>query len=148
MANGQNILNKAMTQLGKPYVYGILVDKTDPKPKAFDCAEFASWCVYQAAKILFGVDQHTDPHTADAYTGYWLADAKRLGTFISVAEAKTIAGAFILRFGVPNLGGHIVISDGEGGTVEAHSHVDGVIQGKVSDSRQFNYGILVPGIEY
>ena len=148
MAKGQDIVDRGLTQLKKPYIYGILVDKTDPDPDAFDCAEFASWCLYQVTKILYGTDQHSNPVTADAYTGYWLRDAEKLGKIIRVDQAKTIPGAFILRYGVPGLGGHIVISDGKSGTVEAHSHVDGVIRGKVTSDRRFTHGILVPGVEY
>lgn len=48
---------------------------------------------------------------------------------------------------MPKLTGHIVISKGFGGTVEAHSHNDGVINSHV-DGRRWDMGILVPGIMY
>src|SRR5208337_2508068 len=70
-----------------------------------------------------------------------------LGKIISIAEAATIPGAFVLRLAASGECGHIVVSDGKGGTVEAHSHVDGVIQ-DVLDGRRWSIGILVPGIAY
>lgn len=43
--------------------------------------------------------------------------------------------------------GHIVISDGTGGTIEAHSSRKGVIRHTLSN-RRWDAGILVPGVEY
>src|SRR5262249_53454021 len=55
--------------------------------------------------------------------------------------------AAVLR--IPRAGalGHVVISDGAGGTVEAHSTRRGVIASTLSD-RRWDMGILVPGISY
>ena len=43
--------------------------------------------------------------------------------------------------------GHIVVSDGRGGTVEAHSAKDGVIASTLA-GRRWELGILVPEIQY
>jgi N-acetylmuramoyl-L-alanine amidase len=43
--------------------------------------------------------------------------------------------------------GHIVISDGQGGMVEAHSTNSGVICHTLS-GRRWDMGILIPGISY
>lgn len=40
-----------------------------------------------------------------------------------------------------------MISDGTGGTVEAHSKADGVIKGHIA-GRRWDMGILIPEIEY
>jgi len=56
-------------------------------------------------------------------------------------------GAAVLRRPQPGAVGHIVISDGRGGTVEAHSTKLGVIASTIS-GRRWDMGILVPQIEY
>ena len=56
-------------------------------------------------------------------------------------------GAAVLRSPQPGATGHIAISDGRGGTVEAHSARDGVIASTIS-GRRWDTGILVPEIEY
>ena len=43
--------------------------------------------------------------------------------------------------------GHIVISDGKGGTIEAHSPRTGVIKSTLN-GRNWHACVLVPGIEY
>src|SRR5207245_9416403 len=55
-------------------------------------------------------------------------------------------GAVVLRNPQPGTNGHIAISDGRGGTVEAHSARTGVIASTVS-GRRWDTGILVPEIE-
>lgn len=147
MATGKDLVRLALEHLGEPYVLGALAPKDDPHWQGpWDCAEFASWCVYQIARKLYGCfDNQGDPATADAYTGYWARDARRLGKCIPVAEAARIPGAAVLRLG-PKIG-HIVLSDGRGGTVEAHSARTGVIRHTLS-GRRWDFGILVPGIAY
>lgn len=147
MATGMELVQLALRHLGEPYVLGALAPKDDPRWQGpWDCAEFASWCVYQVSRKLYGcLDNQGDPATADAYTGYWARDARTLGKAITVAEAARTPGAAVLRLG-PKLG-HIVISDGRGGTVEAHSSRTGVIRHTLS-GRRWDLGILVPGIAY
>ena len=53
----------------------------------------------------------------------------------------------MLRVPQPGAIGHIVISDGAGGTVEAHSSKDGLIQSTLT-GRRWDMGILVPSITY
>ncbi len=147
MATGTAILKKALEHLGERYVLGAVAPKNDPDwDGPWDCAEFVSWCVYQTAGLLYGCENNRgDPATADAYTGFWSRDARTLGTIISVRQAAAIPGAAVLRLG-PKMG-HIVISDGRGGTVEAHSAATGVIRHTLSD-RRWDMGILVPGVRY
>lgn len=147
MATGERIVKAALEHLGERYVLGALAPKNDPAwDGPWDCAEFASWCVYQTAGILYGCNNNQgNPATADAYTGFWGRDARTLGKQISVAEAARIPGAAVLRLGAKV--GHIVISDGRGGTVEAHSSKTGVIRHTLN-GRRWDLGILVPGVSY
>ncbi|HMA73859.1 MAG TPA: peptidoglycan-binding protein [Xanthobacteraceae bacterium] len=146
-ATGEAIVALAARHIGQTYELGELVPKNDPNwGGPWDCAEFCSWLVFQAAAELYGCAPNSkDPATADAFTGYWRDDAKAKGKIITVNEAQRIPGAFILR--VPTTIGHIVVSDGKGGTVEAMGKAFGVRRGSVS-GRVWDFGILVPSITY
>ena len=146
---GERILQLGRKHIGEPYVLGSLAPKNNPKwAGPWDCAEFASWLVFQAADVLYGCASDSgDPASADAYTGYWARDAETLGVKIGVDQAMRTPGAAVLRSPQPGATGHIVISDGRGGTVEAHSAKAGVIASTMS-GRRWDIGVLVPGIEY
>ncbi len=148
-ASGEEILRAARRHLGERYILGCAVPKSNSRwTGPWDCAEFVSWIVYQTAGILYGCSRSSgDPATADAYTGYWHEDAKTRGIRIPVRRAICTPGAAILRVPQPGANGHIVISDGEGMTVEAHSSRLGVVESTTSN-RRWDLGILVPGIEY
>src|SRR5437667_12405502 len=146
---GERILQLGRKHLGEPYVLGALAPKDNSKWKGpWDCAEFASWLVFRAAGVLYGCASDSgDPASADAYTGDWARDAETLGVKISVDQAMRTPGATVLRRPQPGAVGHIVISDGRGGTVEAHSAKAGVIASTISQ-RRWGMGILVSGNEY
>jgi len=148
-ATGARLVQLGRRHIGEPYVLGALAPKSNPKwTGPWDCAEFASWLVFQTAGRLYGcASDAEDPASADAYTGYWARDAERLGIRISVEQAARTAGAAVLRRPQPGAVGHIVISDGRGGTVEAHSTKMGVIASTLSE-RRWDMGILVPQIAY
>lgn len=147
--DGVRILQLARKHIGEPYVLGALAPKNNPQWKGpWDCAEFASWLVFQAAGVLYGCESNSaNPAIADAFTGHWARDVERLGRRISVEQAARTPGAAVLRNPQPGAVGHIVISDGRGGTVEAHSTKAGVIASTVS-GRRWDTGILIPRIEY
>jgi N-acetylmuramoyl-L-alanine amidase len=151
MAEGKDILQKGIPHVGESYIYGTIAPKDNPNWKGpWDCAEFISWCVFQAAQKLYGCDNDKGkPSTADAYTGYWRNDLKTFGIKISVAAAARTAGAIVLRFPIakPKTDGHIVISDGMGGTIEAKSHKEGVVKDTLTD-RRWDTGVLIPGVIY
>lgn len=146
-ATGKSLLRLARAHVGETYVLGAKVPKGNPEWRGpWDCAEFASWCVYQSTGKLFGCKPKLQgPDVADAYTGWWMEDAKRLRVTVSIAEAVATPGAFLLRAPEGGAIGHVVISAGDGGTVEAHSTRRGVIEGRV-DGRRWHTGVLVPGI--
>lgn len=145
---GDALVNLAARHLGEKYILGASVPKDNPNWKGpWDCAEFASWVFYQVTHQLYGChNDHGNPATADAFTGYWQRDAESIGTIVTLDQAARTPGAFVLR--TPSGGtGHIVISDGKGGTVEAHSSADGVVRLKLAD-RRWDIAILPPGISY
>ncbi|TKC03108.1 peptidoglycan-binding domain-containing protein [Pedobacter cryotolerans] len=146
---GQEILNLAKTKVGQKYVHGIVVPKNKQNYNgAWDCAEFTSYIIYQVSNKLYGCyNNGGNPAVADAYTGYWARDSNEYGKIITVDEAARIAGAIILRAPLKRKTGHIVVSDGKGGTVEAHSTKKGLIAAKLS-FRRWDYGVLVPWINY
>lgn len=149
MANGNDIYQKALTRKGQAYIEGTQVPKDDPNwTGPWDCAELCSWAVYQVATIIYGcTNDNAPPAKADAYSGSWGTDAHAKGIIISVADAAGIPGAMVLRVPNSQLGGHIVVSDGKGGTIEAKGKAWGVCQDTLSN-RRWDMGILVPGIDY
>lgn len=148
-ATGNGLVSLARKHIGERYVLGTLVPKDNGSWKGpWDCAEFFSWVVFQASGILYGCNRDFgDPATADAYTGFCDRDAKTLGQVISLDAAARTPGAAVLRVPPPGSIGHIVFSDGNGGTIEAHGSADGVIASTLAE-RRWDMGILVPGINY
>lgn len=149
MATGSNLLALAENHVGERYEHGVVPKDAPDYAGPWDCAEFASWLVYQTAGQLYGCqDNAAKPGKADAYTGAWRRDAQRIGRMVPVETAAAIPGAFLLRY-PPGSGemGHVAVSDGKGGTVEAMGRAYGVRRGKVS-GRRWNTGVLPPGIAY
>lgn len=149
MTDGEKLLALAETRIGEKYV-NVLVPKNNPNWHGpWDCAEFMSWLVYQVGGFLYGcVDNHGNPATTEAYTGAWQRDVQALGKRIEWREAATIKGAMLLRYPpAPGKMGHIVVSDGAGGTVEAMGKAYGVRRGQIS-GRVWDTGVLVPGLTY
>src|SRR5580765_2605344 len=134
---GQHILKLARRHVGESYVFGAFAPKDNPKWKGpWDCAEFASWLTFQVARTLYGCDANSgQPGVADAFTGFWQRDAQALGIVVSLDDASRTPGAFVLRNPAPGAIGHVVVSDGAGGTVEAHSTNKGVIASTLAGRR-------------
>lgn len=146
---GNDIVLLGDKHVGEPYALGARVAKDNADYKGpWDCTEFVSWLYYQVFGILYGCDNNQgNPHTYETYSGSWARDAHALGQIITVEEAKATPGAAILRFAGSGEVGHIAVSDGNGGTVEAHGHTDGITN-SVVDGRRWDMGILVPGVTY
>ncbi len=147
--SGADFLQLAAKHIGEKYHLGIRVPKDNAKwTGPWDCAEFVSWVVFQSSEILYGCFNNSgNPATADAFTGFWDRDAAGLGHIVTIEEAGRTPGAAVLRR--PQAGGigHVVLSDGKGGTIEAHCTKDGVIRYTLA-GRRWDFGILVPGIDY
>jgi putative peptidoglycan binding protein len=143
---GSDLVKLALGHVGERYVLGITVPKDNPNWHAgFDCAELCSYLVYQATGKLYGCTG-SEPATADAYTGFWARDAEAIGLKVSVETAARTPGAFVLRVPMRTKLGHIILSMGDGRTVEAHSTARGVIIGELG-GRRWDVGVFVPGIE-
>lgn len=148
MATGEDILALAKKHVGEKYILGARAPMANAKWKGpWDCAEFTSWCLFQATGILFGTEPTDDPVRADAFTGFWARQATLANAKVPVEDAAAIVGAFVLRQPVPGRIGHIVISDGAGGTIEAHSSATGVIKSSLN-GRRWDTGVLPPGVTY
>jgi len=148
MITGADILAEAKGRLGDAYVFGALTPVGAPDPRVFDCSKLASWAVYQAARLIYGADNDAgNPREVYGGTIYWNRDARSKGVIVSLEEAAASPGAAVLRLASDSLCGHIVFSDGLGGTVEAHSTAAGVIASTLH-GRRWDLGILVPGVQY
>lgn len=148
MKTPQNLIEFAKTLIGSKYVLGAVVPKDQASYHGpFDCAEFVAYCNYQVFGILYGCDHDNQVNNADAYTGYFKRDSEKLGRVITVAEAAQIPGAIILRFPAPGAIGHVVLSQGNGKTIEANCTKYGCIESSIT-GRRFDIGILLPGVVY
>ncbi len=121
---GQALVNQAMKQVGKRYIFGYETKLSDPSPPAFDCSELVEHSLYQIG-VKF-VD------------GSWNQIAKC--TKISVAQGLRTPGALLYK------PGHIVISRGDNTTIEAKGRNYGV--GVFSALNRFNQAGLVPALIY
>ncbi len=144
--NAADVFALAIKHLNEPYVLGARAPMANSKWKGpWDCAEFASWCLFQSTGILFGVQPRNNPVTADAFTGFWADQAQDANAIVPIETAARTIGAFLVRKPATGKIGHIVISDGQGGTVEAHSSATGVIRSTLAN-RRWDMGIVIPGV--
>jgi N-acetylmuramoyl-L-alanine amidase len=92
LASGEQIVDIARRHQGERYVLGVSVPKNNPGWKGpWDCAEFASWVVFQVTGRLYGCERDFgDPSTADAFTGFWERDATQLGEAVSIERAAEV----------------------------------------------------------
>src|SRR5260370_26980726 len=121
MAKGVDLLSLAAQHVGEKYLLGAPVPKDNASWKGpWDCSEFVSWCIFQTSGRLYGcLYNDAGPAAAKAYTGAWGDDSRRLGAMISLLQAARTPGAAVLRYPQPAAHGHIVLSDGNGGAIEA-----------------------------
>jgi N-acetylmuramoyl-L-alanine amidase len=139
---GDDIVSLGDKHVGEPYALGALVPKDNPNYRGpWDSADFVSWIYYQAIGTLYGCD------SVNEHCDFWDRDANKKGQIVTIEEAKSTPGAVILRLAGNGTVGHIVISDGNGGTIEAHGREDGIIN-SVVDGRRWDMGVLVPGVTY
>lgn len=128
MATADEFVNLALSQRGKPYVWGA------EGPNGFDCSGLVDWCCSQ-----LGVSM---PRTAAEQ----LAACKAAGTTLPVPAATLTRGALLFRVG-SGATNHVVISLGTGNTIEAMGKAYGVrIGGTVG--RVWTGAGLVPGLTY
>jgi len=140
---GQDVVKLARQHVGDPYAFGVRANLEDPDYQGpWDCAEFASWCVYQCYQIKFGLTVYGDP-----YTGAWIEQGRRRAAEICPDLASYLSGAFLIRAPRAGLPGHVAISDGQGGTIEALNRNKGVVSGRIQ-GRHWDAACLLPGVRY
>ena len=73
MITGIDVVKLANKHLGEQYILGAFAPKDNEKWKGpWDCAEFASWVLFQTTGLLLGcTNNDANPATADAYSGAW-----------------------------------------------------------------------------
>jgi len=142
---GEMILAQAETHLGQRYVLGARADLNDPNYAGpWDCAEMITFDVKMVTGKIYGaLTPETNP---DPWTGAWYADMKA-GKVIEIPleQAMQTPGAILLRFDKQVQ--HIVFVGRNRTTVEARGAAYGVCR-HVVDGRGFQYGILIPNVEY
>lgn len=132
---GSAIVGKAMTQAGDPYIFGYEVDLDDPDPEAFDCSELVQWVCAQL---------RVKPTMPDGAAGQY-DHCKKQGTLVSIEKAVKTVGALLFR--ISSSGNHVVISRGDGSTIEAKGSAYGVgVFGTVG--RGWTAAALIPGVKY
>jgi cell wall-associated NlpC family hydrolase len=140
-ATTQQFLDAALSQQGKPYVWGATASASDPSPPAFDCSELTKWAAARAGVTI--------PDGA-AHQYVWL---KQQGATMTVQQALQTPGALLFHFASepqPGLGSeppvaHVAISLGNGMTMQAKGHAYGV--GVFPAGNEFNYAGMIPGMQ-
>jgi len=140
-ATTQQFLDAALSQQGKPYVWGATASASDPSPPAFDCSELTKWAAARAGVTI--------PDGA-AHQYVWL---KEQGATMTVQQALQTPGALLFHFASepqPGLGSeppvaHVAISLGNGMTMQAKGHAYGV--GVFPAGNEFNYAGMIPGMQ-
>lgn len=147
---GAELVVLAAEKIGQVYVLGanVLLDERGYEGP-WDCAEFASWLAYQATDRLYGcIDNGAPVAAAEPFSGGWASDIRiGLVTSIPVEDAFSIAGAVLVRAPAKARIGHVAISDGDGGTVEAHSARVGVAR-RPARGRTWTHAGLIRGVSY
>jgi len=138
------IVELARQHIGERYVLGSHVPYDNPGHTGpWDCAEFATWLVYQSHGMLLGLRPRSLTR-GDAYTGFWMDDADRFGLRISIAQALSTPGAMLCRSGLSGRIGHIALCVGDGqNVVEAASRDLGVVE-QSGLRRPWDTGIRIP----
>lgn len=121
------MVQAALAQKGKAYVYGAEVKASDTHAKAFDCSELVEWAVSQAGGYI--------PDGSQAQREY----CRKHKTTLPVEEAIKTRGALLFT------DSHVAISLGDGMTIEAANSKKGVCSLKAA-GRGWKEAGLVPGL--
>jgi peptidoglycan hydrolase-like protein with peptidoglycan-binding domain len=147
---GRDVIDIGSTRVGQKYILGAQVPLNNPNWKGpWDCAEFTSWCAYQAYGLIFGAGNVTKVAKAEPYSGHWYDDARKRGTVITWKEALKIPGAALIRAPADGKIGHVAFAIGDGNkTLEARGAAFGVgIFGNAA-RRAWTIGCLLPNVDY
>lgn len=134
------VLETAISQFGKKYVYASAPSPTIKNPPSFDCSGYTRW--------VLGRNGITAP-AGSWNQAMWCRDR---GLLVSVQDAINTPGA--LLFGGPNNGysgygpsGHVAFSLGNGKTAEARGSTDVVGSWSIYN-RPWTNAALIPGVTY
>lgn len=147
---GAELVSLARTKLKQQYVLGADVPLDDPAYAGpWDCAELVSWLAFQATRRLLGcVDNSAPVGRAEPFSGGWASDIRHgVVDSIPIDEAIRTAGAVLVRAPKGARLGHVALSTGDGGTIEAHSARLGVIEG-TARGRAWTHAGLIRGVTY
>lgn len=147
---GQDVIDIGSSRVGQAYVLGAQVPLDNAGWKGpWDCAEFTSWCAYQAYGLIFGAGKVTKVAKAEPFSGHWYTDAKSRGRVIRWQDALRIPGAAVIRAPVPGKIGHVAFALGDGArTLEARGKDFGVGIFDGAPQRAWSIGCLLPGVDY
>jgi hypothetical protein len=147
---GQDVIDIGTSRVGQVYVLGAQVPLDNANWKGpWDCAEFTSWCAYQAYGLIFGAGKVTKVAKAEPFSGHWYAEAKSRGRVIRWQDALQIPGAAVIRAPAPGKIGHVAFALGDGTrTLEARGKDFGVGIFDGALQRAWSIGCLLPGVDY
>jgi cell wall-associated NlpC family hydrolase len=139
----------AMAHLGEDYDFGADVPLDNGAWRGpWDCAEFASWLVYQMTGTVMGCTNNAAPlKTAEPYSGAWARDAEASARQVPLEKAGSTRGAVLVRKPRQGKIGHVAISRGDGTTIEAMDTNHGVAVGKIA-GRKWDFCVKIEGIAY
>lgn len=148
--SGQDVIEIGTSRSGQAYVLGAHVPLDNPNWKGpWDCAEFASWCAFQAYGLIFGAGKVTQVAKAEPYSGHWFSDARTRARTIRWQDALHIPGAALIRAPAPGKIGHVAFALGDGEhTLEARGQQFGVGTFDGAMQRAWSLGCLLPGVDY
>jgi len=136
MTTGADVVAKAMTQKGKPYIFGYEVNLDDPNPKAFDCSEFIQWISHQLK---------TKPEMPDGAANQ-KEFCRKQKTMVDMHKAVNTPGALLFRISEES-GNHVVIVKSKTQTIEARGKAYGVGCFPIN-GRTWTHAALIPGVTY
>ncbi|WP_306015295.1 CHAP domain-containing protein [Oceanicaulis sp. MMSF_3324] len=123
---GEDLVQHASRHVGEAYQLGAVADFDDPHYAGpWDCADFVSWCVYQTFGVRLGLTA-----AGHAYSGAWIGWAETPANALALEVAHDTPGAILVRRAHHYGAGHVAISDGRGGTIEARGVRYGVVRAK------------------
>ncbi|HEU5046073.1 MAG TPA: NlpC/P60 family protein [Nocardioidaceae bacterium] len=128
--------NLALSQKGKAYIYGAPVLPGSADPKSFDCSSLVAWCADRLGVNLTAKGIRTAAQEWDY--------CRSKGGDISVQQAINTRGALVFENDPPS---HVVISLGNGDTIEAMGTAYGVRVGGFA-GRNWTHGAKLPGLNY
>ena len=151
MPTADDMVKLAMQHTGEKYDLGADVPLDDANwTGPWDCAEFASWLVFQMTGTVMGCTNNAAPlKKVEPFSGAWAHDAEALpaAQHVDLDLAGTVRGAVLVRKPRPGKIGHVAISRGDNTTIEAMDTLHGVAVGKVA-GRKWDFCIKVPGLTY